>query len=250
MAMDEPTLGFISFRRHEICNPCSLEQLDRTLSFADLRPGDRACDLGSGNGFVAAHLASSHGLDVTAVERNPDLADTARSRADNLGAGSLTVVDGVADAYLAHGGVHRLLCVMGAVNLLPGLTEPAATMAALTPAIAPGGWLLWADPFWKAPPGPQLETVFGAHYCDLPGWVAAGEAAGLQPRYVAVSADAEWESFFWTMNGSLEDWAAENPDHRLTGSVLARAALLRSLFLGEGRERMGFGLYLFRRPLG
>jgi SAM-dependent methyltransferase len=246
--MDEPTLGFISYRRHAICNPYSLDQLDRTLAFTDLRPGDRAADLGCGNGFVAAHMAVRHGLYVTAVERNPDLAALAREKAaSDLGAGALTVVDGDADAYLASAGAHRLLCVMGAVNLLPGLSKPAAVMAALAPAIQPGGWLLWADPFWKAPPGPRLEAVFGAHYRDLAGWVAAGEAAGFSPRHVAVSADAEWEAFFWTMNSSLEDWAAENPQHRMTASVTARAALLRSIYLEEGRERMGFGLYLFRR---
>lgn len=247
--MDEPTLGFISYRRHAICNPYSLEQLDRTLAFTDLRPGDRAADLGCGNGFVASHMAARHGLDVTAVERNPGMAALAREAAGRpRPQGAMAVIEGAAGDYLARGEAHRLLSVLGAVNLLPGLRTPTEVMTALAPSVAAGGWLLWGDPFWKAPPGPRLEAIFGANYTSLAGWIAAGEAAGLSPRHVAVSADADWEEFFWRMNDSLEDWAAENPAHNLAASVRARATLLRTVYLEEGRERMGFGLYLFRRP--
>ena len=122
-------------------------------------------------------------------------------------------------------------------------------MAALAPSIAPGGWLLWGDPFWKAPPGPRLDAVFGAaRYATLAGWVAAGEAAGLEPRYTATSAEADWEEFFWRMNASLEDWAREHADDPGSTALRQRAALLRSVYLEEGREGVGFGLYLFRRP--
>jgi hypothetical protein len=92
--------------------------------------------------------------------------------------------------------------------------------------------------------------VFGAaRYATLAGWVAAGEAAGLEPRYTAVSAEADWEEFFWRMNASLEDWAREHADDPGAAVLRQRAALLRSVHLEEGREGMGFGLYLFRRPL-
>lgn len=247
--MDQPTIGYLSYRRHRICNPYSFEQLGRTLDFADLKPGDKAADLGCGNGVVSAWMTARHGLDLTAVERYPAVAELAReAAAAPRPQGRMQVVEGAAGDYLARAGEHRLLCALGAVDLLAGLHRPGETMAALAPHIAPGGWLLWGDPFWRTPPTERLAAVFGAErYASLAGWVAAGEAAGLSVRHVAVSADADWEEFFWRMNASLEDWAEENAGTPDAAAIRFRAAVTRTLFLEEGREAMGFGLYLFRK---
>jgi len=248
--MDQSTIGLISYRRHRICNPFSFDQLGRTLGFADLQPGDRAADLGCGNGVVSAWMADRHDLDLTAVERYPPVAELARQTiAEPRSRGRVRIVEGPAGDYLAGAWEHRLLSVLGAVDLLPGLHKPAEVMIALAPSIAPGGWLLWGDPFWRTPPSERLAAVFGAErYATLPGWVAAGEAAGLSVRHVAVSADADWEEFFWRMNASLEDWAEEHAGSPDAAAIRFRAAVTRSLFLEEGREAMGFGLYLFRKP--
>jgi SAM-dependent methyltransferase len=248
--MDQATIGYVSYRWHRICNPYSLDQLGRVLAFTDLKPGETACDLGCGNGYVTTWMAERLGLHITALERFAPVAELARAAAARpLGQGGVTVIEGRAPPYLAEAGEHRLVAAIGAIDLFPGLVRPAEVMAALAPSIAPGGWLLWGDPFWKATPGPRLDTVFGAaRYETLAGWIAAGEAAGLQPRYTAVSTEADWEEFFWRMNASLEDWAAETPDDPGAASLRARAALLRSIYLEEGREGMGFGLDLFRRP--
>jgi SAM-dependent methyltransferase len=248
MGMDQATIGYVSYRWHRICNHYSLGQLGRVLDFTDLKPGDRACDLGCGNGYVAVWMAERLGLEITALERFAAVAELARQAASRpLARGRVAVVEGRAPAYLAEAGAHRLVSAIGAIDLFPDLVRPAEMMAALAPSVAPGGWLLWGDPFWKIPPSPRLDSVFGAaRYADLSGWVAAGEAAGLEPRYTAVSTEADWEEFFWRMNASLEDWAAEHPAD--AGALRKRAAMLRSIYLEEGREGMGFGLYLFRRP--
>lgn len=249
--MDPALVGHVSYRRHRICNPMSLAQLQRTLAFTDLATGDRAVDLGCGNGVVACWMATHYGLGLTGVERFAAVADLARAEAERpLGRGRVTIVEGAAGDYLPGAGEHRLVSALGAVELFPGLRRPAEAMAALVPSIAPGGWLLWGDPFWKRPPSPALAQVFGAEsYESLSGWAAAGEAAGLSVRHVAVSEEADWEEFFWRMNASMEDWARENPDSPDAAAMLGRAAMLRRLYLEEQREGMGFGLYLFQRPV-
>ena len=248
--MDRSTIMYASYRWHHICNPFSFEQLDRTLSYADLKPGDRAVDLGCGNAVVAAWMAERHGLDLTGVECAPGMAQLARRTAALPRAqGHVEIVEETAQAYLARAGEHRLVSLMGTVDLLPGLQRPADIMAALKPSIAPGGWLLWGDPFWKKPPGPRITAAFSAERFDtLAGWMAAGEAAGLIPTYAAVSEDAEWEEFVWRMNASLEAWADENGPSAEASAIRQRARMARQLYLEEGRDGVGFGLYLFRRP--
>ncbi len=248
--MDLAKIAFASYRRHRICNPYSLDQLARVLSFAELKPGDKGVDLGCGNAYVAAWMAETYGLDLTGVEKFPPLADLARAAAaQSLGQGRLTIVEASGADYLATAGEHRLVCVIGAADLVPGMRHPAQVIAALVHKVEPGGWLLWGDPFWKSPPSARLAAMFGAdRYETLAGWVAAGEAAGLVARHTAVSTDADWEEFFWRMNDSLEDWAVENPDDADAVTVKLRAGLLRSVYLEEQREGMGFALYLFQRP--
>lgn len=248
--MDEATIGYLSYRWHDICNPYSLEQLERTLALADLRPGDRAVDVGAGNGFTAAWLAGRFGLEQTAIERHAATADLARKAAAGVAApGRMTVFEGYSHDYLATGGAHRLVSVLGALDVLPGLRAPAEVMKALVPSIAPGGWLLWGDPYWRARPSARLAAVFAEdRFCDLPGWLRAGEAAGLTPYRITTGTDAEWEAFVWTMSASLEAWAAENAGSADAPGVRLRAAILRNLYVEEGRDAMGFGLYLFRRP--
>jgi SAM-dependent methyltransferase len=248
--MDQAIIDYASYRWHQICNPFSWDQLSRTLAYADLKPGDRAVDLGCGNAVVAAWMAERYGLDLTGVERHPAMADLARQTAARpRSQGLVTIVDGAAQDYLAGAGEHRLVSLMGAMDLLPGLQRPVDIMTALLPSIAPGGWLIWGDPFWKVPPGPRLTAAFGRERFDtLAGWVAQGEAAGLVPHHVAVSADAEWEEFVWRMNASLEAWAEEHAGTQDSAIIRQLAAGTRALYLEEGRESAGFGLYLFRRP--
>ncbi|MDP3174217.1 MAG: class I SAM-dependent methyltransferase [Phenylobacterium sp.] len=249
--MDPSTLGYISYRWHRISNPFSMEQLERTLAYTDLAAGDRAADLGCGNAIVSVWMAERFGLHLSAVERFAPVAEVARETAAKpRSQGVVEIVEGAAQDYLAAAGQHRLVSMIGAIDVLPGVRRPVDVMLALIPSIAPGGWLLWGDPFWRRPPSAKLATVFSEERFDtLAGWVAAGEAAGLVPHHVAVSPDAEWEEFVWRMNASLEAWAEEHTPSADADAIRLRASMLRTLYLEEGRESMGFAFYLFRRPI-
>jgi SAM-dependent methyltransferase len=248
--MDEATVGYLSYRWHDICNPYTLDHLQRTLAHVDLKPGDRAVDLGSGNGFTAAWLTSRFGLDMTAVERHPTTAKLARERAAAVDApGRMHVLEAYSHDYLAQAGEHRLVSVIGALDIFPGDLTPPQVMEAIASSVAPGSWLLWGDPYWKKKPSPKLAAYFAEHrFADLQGWVRAGEAAGLASRWVTTTSDIDWEYFVFTIAASLDAWADENPDSPDAMGVRMRAAMTRSLYLDEGRDAMGFALMLFRRP--
>jgi len=241
---------YLSYRRHRICNPFSFEMLERTLSYAHLNPGDVAFDLGCGNAVIAAWLAEQRGLNVKAVERFEAVADLARETVDAVeGPGAVDVIVGTAAPFLEQAGRCRLLVAIGTVNLLPDAREPADVFAALKGSIEPGGYLLWGDPFWKTEPGDRLKMIFAnERYQTHAGYVAAGEAAGLVPIYAAVSSEADWDDYSWRVNTSVEDWIAENPADPDAPAFKARVNMMRTVYLEDAREQMGFGLYLFRVP--
>jgi hypothetical protein len=78
--------------------------------------------------------------------------------------------------------------------------------------------------------------------------IAAGEAAGLVTYYAATSPQEDWDDFTWRMTASTEHWLAAHPDDPDAAAVRQRSALLRAIYLAQGRDTLGFGLYLFRAP--
>ena len=50
------------------------------------------------------------------------------------------------------------------------------------------------------------------------------------------------------MNAALEAWGAEGPPES-AAAARQRAAALRDLYLNEGRETVGFVVFLFRRSV-
>lgn len=60
--------------------------VDRMLQMADLRPGDRLVDLGSGDGKIAITAARNYGVRARGLEYNPDLVALSQRRAVEAGA--------------------------------------------------------------------------------------------------------------------------------------------------------------------
>lgn len=69
----------------------------RMLDAADLLPGDRALEIGSGFGYQTALMAKLAG-DVVSVERHPSIAEVARDNLDKVGIPNAEVV--VGDGWL------------------------------------------------------------------------------------------------------------------------------------------------------
>ena len=248
--MDGGEFSALTYSTHHFCNPLSPETLDRTLALADSQPGDAAVDLGCGNGMVALQLAERRGLPVEAVDISPDMLALARARIGDRGApGRVTLRQAASEDVLNEGRSWRLVVATGSWGLVPGRPEPERILARLAEAAEPGGYVLWGDPFIKGPLGPRLAMVLAtADYRPHAEYVSLGEAAGLQPVYAAVSTEADWDEYAWRIHANTLPWAAANPDHPDRPAVLGRALGMRTIHLEEGRDALGFGLYLFRKP--
>jgi ubiquinone/menaquinone biosynthesis C-methylase UbiE len=248
--MDAGEFSALTYATHHFCNPLSPETLDRTLALAELAPGAAALDLGCGNGMVALQLAERRGLRVEAVDVAPAMLALARARIGDRGApGSVTLREASAEAVLAESRRWPLVVSTGSWGLVPGRPEPERIIAALAEVAEPGGYVLWGDPFLKQPPPMRLAMLLqAADYRPHAEYVAIGESLGLQPVYAAVSTDQDWDEYAWRIHANTLAWADANPDHPDRAAVLGRATGLRTVHLEEGRDTLGFGLYLFRKP--
>ena len=78
------------------------------------RPGDRALEIGTGSGYVAACL-SRMGARVVSVEIDPDLAAAARARLSAQGFERIEVIEADGLAGPTHGGPFDIIAVTGSM---------------------------------------------------------------------------------------------------------------------------------------
>lgn len=245
-------LNHIAYERLEVCNALSMTAVEAALDSAGLRAGDRALDIGAGNAAVAIRLAERFGLMVTAVERDPRMAELAARRIANSPAAEridLRVAD--SGMVLAEPGLWRLIVVIGATDAASGgEREPVAVFRRLAERLGQGGLVLWGEPFWAAEPSAPFRQIIELtnRYETHDGWQAAARAAGLDVVSARVSPEAEWLDYMSTMDAAVRDWVIANREREEAPALLARADAQMAIWQAEGRRALGFGLYLLRRP--
>ncbi len=249
--MDLLKLSAVAHSSHHFSSPVSVETLDRVLAVSGLAHGWRVIDIGCGPATMALHLAERYGAEVEAVDRSAIMLDLAKARLKgHPAAGRVSFHVSESMDYLATAYPCDLLVSVGAGVLVPGAEDNAAQLRALAQAVKPGGRLLWGESFWKKDPSPTMRGAVGpvaALYASHADYVQAGEAAGLTPLYAAVSSDQEWDEYAWRYSTAVEAHAEANPGPE-AAEMRARIAGWRRLYLAEGRETLGFGLYLFSKP--
>jgi ubiquinone/menaquinone biosynthesis C-methylase UbiE len=250
--MDLLKLSAVAHSNHHFSSPVSVEMLDRVLAVSGLAHGWRVIDIGCGPATMALHLADRYGAQVEAVDRSAIMLDLAKERLkahparDRVSFHQAESMDYLATAYPCD-----LLVSVGAGVLVPDAQDNAAQLKALAQAVKPGGRILWGESFWKKTPSDMMRGAVGpvaALYASHADYVHAGEAAGLTPLYAAVSSDQDWDEYAWRYSTAVEAHAEANPGPE-AAEMRARIAGWRRLYLAEGRDTLGFGLYLFGKPI-
>lgn len=247
------TLSFshIAYEALDVCNAVSWDAVRAAVARTGLAPGAAALDLGAGNATVAIGLARDFGLKVRAIERDPVMADLAARRIAASGqAGRVELVVRDSTEVLGQAPLPDLVTVLGATDVAaPGLRDPVAVFARLRDAVAPAGYLLWGEPFWKAEPSEPLRQIIEITntYQTDDGWKAAARQAGWRVIHARHSTDAEWRTYIDTMDASVRAWAAAHPGAPEASRLIARADMQKAMFEIEGSRVFGFGLYLLGR---
>jgi SAM-dependent methyltransferase len=140
-------------RDHEIQNPTSTDKIRLLGEHLRLGPESRVLDVASGTCGPAIVLASTFGCRVTAVERAPEFTMAARQRVDGAGLADLVEIhEADARSFAFDAGRFDVAMCLGATFVWDGLE---GTLAALRPAIRPGGYLAVGECYWRRWPLPD-----------------------------------------------------------------------------------------------
>jgi SAM-dependent methyltransferase len=232
--------------RHELQNPTSSDKIRLLGERLQLGPGTEVLDVASGRGGPAVLLAGAFGCHLTCVERAEEFVVVARERMERAGLEEqIDVVHADARDFRLEPDRYDATLCLGASFVWAGL---AGTLAALTPAVRPGGFVVVGEPYWRIWPLPGgFEPQVGEDFVTLPETVGRFEAAGLEPVSLIASSQDDWdryESLHWL---ALEEWLDEHPDDPQAAEFRELGRRYRERYLRWERDLLGWAIFVGRR---
>ena len=218
-------------RDHDLQNPTSAEKLRVMGEYLRLGPESRVLDVACGKGGPALVLARAFGCRIHGVEVSETFAAEARRRIAGAGLEQLVDVE-LADASrvaLEPGSFDAALCI-GAAFVWGHVGD---AVAALLPALVPGGGIAIGEPFWR-----QTRRK-GDDFVDLLSTVERFEQGGVDLVGLVAASEDDWDRY-----RSLQ-WraAVETGDDEVREKNLA----YRENYLTRQRAELGWAIFVGRK---
>ena len=247
--MNQTRFSTIAHRDHLFCSPLSSYRAEELIGVFDLPTDPRVVDVGCGKGELLLRLVDRKRGQGTGIDPNREFLDVAR--ANTLARGlqnQVTWIEARAtDVTLDPVSFDAALCV-GALHAYGRFADALAALSAL---VKPGGLLLVGEGYWKRVPATEYLAFLGASEGDHnshAGNVDAGVHTGLVPLYSCTSNDDEWDRYEGLYARAMERFITDQPQDPEAAAFRERIRAWREMYLRFGRETLGFGYYLFRRP--
>lgn len=232
----------VAERDHELQNPTTPEKIRLVGELLRLGPDTRVLDVACGRGGPAIVLAAAFGCRVAGIEVAAEFAEVARARAAETGlADRIELIEADASEHELGSNWDVALC-LGATFIWGGL---GGTLAALVPALKPGGGIAIGEPYWRAAPPPDADDM---GYLDLEETVATFEAAGLAPVGLVAASEDDWdryESLHWR---AVEEWLAGSPGGPDAEELRAEHDHHRRNYVRVIRPHLGWAILVGRKP--
>ena len=238
----------ISLKHHDVCNPTSLEKLDRLIELLAIPSGGQFLDIACGKAEFLTRTVERFGCRAVGVDLSGYAIEDARERVAARLPGSdvdLLQING-ADYAGPYAAFDAVAC-LGASWIWNG---HHGTLQALARWAKPGGYILAGEPYWKQEPAQEYldadelkREMFGTHM----GNIETGVNLGLTPVYATTSTLDEWDHYETLQWWAIERWARTNSGDPDWETIIERSDRYRDTYLRWGRDTLGWALYLFRK---
>lgn len=233
-----PWYPLVAERDHDIQNPTSVEKIRLLGERLRLGPDSRVLDIACGRGGPALVLASTFGCRIHGVERASEFADAARERASQAGLADLIeIVEADAREYPLGPETWDVALCLGATFVWDGLE---GTLAALTPAVRPGGYVVVGEPYWRRWPLPAGNPDLG--YVSLGKTVEKLEASGVSLVSLIAASRDDWDRYESPHWQAVEEWLAEHADDPGAEELRRENDEHKLRYLEVGRELLGWAI--------
>jgi SAM-dependent methyltransferase len=245
--MDPMRFTTIAHAGHVYCNPIGAGKMNRLIALLALPAGANVLDVGCGKGELLVRMAEVYRACGLGLDLNEAFLAEARQRVEHRAHGVRIELRNADAATLDAHGFDLAACI-GSTHALGGYRQ---SLQALTRAVKPGGMVLAGQGYWRQAPAPGYLLALEATADELDdhaGNVEAGIDCGLVPLYATASSPDEWDHYEGHYALNVERFVADHPEDPDAEAMTARIRKWREAYLRWGRDTLGFGVYLFRRP--
>jgi ubiquinone/menaquinone biosynthesis C-methylase UbiE len=248
--MDAFKFTTIAHGHMAILNPVSTSAVDTCLDALALRPGDTVIDVGCGKGEMLIRLAERYDINGIGLDTNPAFQKIAKAEASRrAGPGRITFHLTEASGYAAPPQSFAAAICFGSTHAFGDFRDAIHSLAAW---IRPQGRILIAEGYWKKAPDPEYLDHLGAQPGDLEdhaGNLAIGVQSGLTPLFDRTTTLAEWDAYEDLYARSIDEYLMQYPEDPDAEAMRRRIRAWRQGYLRWGRDTLGFGAYVFEKPL-
>jgi SAM-dependent methyltransferase len=235
-------------------SPLSIEKAERLVSVLDVPENARALDAGCGRGEFLIRVIESTKVRGLGIDRDATCIAAAMESASRRIPGPLYEFREaeIESEPLEDDSFDLGICLGSTHAFGSGDAAYPNTISSLFRLVRPGGLILVGECYWKQTPDPEYLGLLGdpvGIYRSHAENIAFGESNGLIPLYAAVSSDDEWDHFEWSHHMHIERQAALHAGNPVWAEKLARGRQWSDGYLRWGRSTLGFGFYLFAKPL-
>lgn len=233
----------ISESTHRILNPLAHDRMMLLAAICGLRQGARILDLACGKGELLCQFARAHGVTGVGIDIHPPALALAAARAQELGVASrVQFAEGDAGAPLDLGRFDVVSCI-GATWIGGNLL---GTLEIMKRHVEPDGWLLIGEVYWKRPPSAELASQHGQEFAHLGGTLDLFESAGIDLVEMVLASTQDWDRYAASQWLNVSDWLLAHEGDPDAADVKAERDRARRSYLGEGRDTMGWGVFVGR----
>jgi SAM-dependent methyltransferase len=232
----------VAERDHDIQNPTSAEKIRLLGTLLELAPDRRVLDIACGRGGPAIVLASTFGCRITGVERASDFAAAARERVAEAGLAALVeIVEADAREFALEPESWDVAVCLGATFVWDDL---AGTLAAVVPALRPGGHAAVGEPYWREEPPAETGDM---GFVSLEETIRRFELAGLITVGLVAASTDDWDRYESLQWRAVESWLAEHPGDAGAAELRRERDEYRQRYVEVLRRRLGWAMIAGRK---
>jgi ubiquinone/menaquinone biosynthesis C-methylase UbiE len=243
--MDKNKFAAIAHTELKYVSPLRSVMVEEVTELLHLEPGKRIIDVGCAKAEILIRMADMCQLVAVGVDTTPQFLKTAQEEiASRVPAADITLFETPIKEYKVEPESFDGAMCVNSSNLYDDDFETA--MAEITKLAVPGGMVLMGDYYWRTEPDKRIQSV--KTQLDYQSAIQAGIKQGLIPLYTTVCTQIDLDRYTWLQSYSVEQYAFDNPDDSDVPALLERNRQLRDEYINYGRDALGFGLFLFRKP--
>jgi ubiquinone/menaquinone biosynthesis C-methylase UbiE len=248
--MDHMRFSAIAHATHRFCNPLSETQITTVLDRLDLISNQRVIDIGCGKAELLVRLVDKYGCFGTGIDINDEFLREAAKRVETSRYPTrIVLLKGTAKEMIEAKPQYDVSVCVGSSQCFGLYRDALNALAAIT---RPEGLILIGEGYWRRLPDQVYLNFLGATEDELLthlGNIEAGREAGLMPLHSCVTDENEWDAYEKSYHANVLRYFDSHPVDPDRSAMLERIASWNRHYHLYGRETLGFGLYLFKKPV-